>query len=315
MKKIVYICIVIIFGIVPLIGCTGTASEEISAQAQPTVITTVEEAPSAATASAEPTATPEPTPSPTPESVTDIPQLQSKEGFMEAKSLEGIDPLNDKVIALTFDDGPNPVKTPELLDVLEENDVVATFFVVGNLVEQYPDVVKRAYENGNEIGTHSYNHPTESWTSLSADERLAQYAQANDAIEAATGLRALIDRPVGGGMEEEMAEEIGREQIIWSVDPEDWKYKDADTIYEHVMNGWNGGVVQDGAVILSHEIYQSTVDAYARIIPELKAQGYKFVTVTQMMQIAEIRGGSFGYLFKSAPAAGEDVSTSEDEAE
>ena len=99
--------------------------------------------------------------------------------------------------------------------------------------------------------------------------------------------------------------------INWSVDPEDWKYKDADTIYEHVMDGWNGGVVQDGSVILSHEIYQSTVDAYARIIPALKEQGYKFVTVTQMMQIAEIRGGSFGYLFKSAPAAGAEAAAEE----
>lgn len=301
MKKTVGIILTIMICAALLAGCSlGNA-----ASAAPTVITSgqsaaAEDEPRASV----PAATPGPTPSPTPEPVTDIPQLQSKDGFMEAQSLEGIDPLNDKVIALTFDDGPNPVKTPELLDVLKENGVVATFFVVGNLVEQYPDVVKREYEEGHEIGTHSYTHPEKTWSTLSADEILAQYTQANDAIETATGLRTLFDRPVGGGMSEETAVKIGREQIIWSVDPEDWKYKDADAVYEHVMNGWNGGAVQDGAVILSHEIYQSTVDAYARIIPELKEKGYKFVTVSQMMQIAEIRGESLDYLFKSAPAAG-----------
>jgi len=208
---------------------------------------------------------------------------------MQPGSLEGIDPLNDKVVALTFDDGPNPVKTPELLDILKENDVAATFFVIGNLVEDYPDVVKREYEEGHEIGTHSYTHPEASeWKSLSAAEQLEQYTKANDAIEAATGLRTLFDRPPGGNLTEEQAEEIGREQILWSTDPEDWKYKDTDS-----------------AVVLSHEIYQSTVDAYARIIPELKEKGYKFVTVSQMMQIAEIRNGSLDYLFKSAQTAKE----------
>ena len=241
-----------------------------------------------------------------------LPQLQARDGFMKPGSLEGIDPWNDKVIALTFDDGPNPAKLPELLDILEKNDVVATFFMVGNLVQENPELVKRAYEEGNEIGTHSWNHPTSEWAGMSVSERLDQYTKANDAIQAVTGLRALIDRPVGGAMSEEMAQQIGREQIIWSMDPEDWKYKDADTVYSHVMEGWNDGFVQDGAVVLSHDIYQSTVDAYARIIPELKDKGYKFVTVTQMMQIAEIRGASLDYLFKNAPAAKDAVQQSSD---
>ncbi|MBC5648688.1 polysaccharide deacetylase family protein [Christensenella tenuis] len=304
MKKMLCIILTILFCAALLAGCgVGSAGTA----AQPTVITGGSTAAATGeTEKAEPTATQEPAPSPTPESGTDIPQLQAKEGYMQPGSLEGIDPLNDKVVALTFDDGPNPVKTPELLDILKENDVAATFFVIGNLVEDYPDVVKREYEEGHEIGTHSYTHPEASeWKSLSAAEQLEQYTKANDAIEAATGLRTLFDRPPGGNLTEEQAEEIGREQILWSTDPEDWKYKDTDTIYEHVMNGWNGGVVQDGAVVLSHEIYQSTVDAYARIIPELKEKGYKFVTVSQMMQIAEIRNGSLDYLFKSAQTAKE----------
>ena len=287
-------------------GC-GVMENGKDAPTATTIISGVDEvAPkTSASAETEQTAMPQPTetPQPTQQAATNIEQLQPKnDQFMQPKSLDGIDPLNDKVIALTFDDGPNPVKTPELLDVLEENDVVATFFVIGNLVEKYPEIVKRAYEDGNEIGTHSYTHPEAGeWKSLSVDGQLAQYTQANDAIEAATGRRALFDRPPGGNTPEEKAEQIGREQILWSMDPEDWKYKDADTVYEHVMGGWNGGIVQDGAIVLSHEIYQSTVDAYKRIIPALKEKGYKFVTVSQMMQIAEIRGEQLPYLFRSAP--------------
>lgn len=284
-------------------GCGKGEAQETAAQ--PTNIT------SAPDVTEPPAASVTPEPTPTPEQATDIAQLQPKsEKFMQPKSLDGIDPLNDKVIALTFDDGPNPVKTPEMLDILKENGVVATFFVVGNLVEEHPGIVKRAYEEGNEIGTHSYTHPEKTWRGMSESEILDEYTKANDAIEAETGLRTLFDRPVGGGMKEEMAEQIGREQIIWSVDPEDWNnakgYRDADKIYDHVMNGTNGGgKATDGAVVLSHEIYQSTVDAYKKIIPALKEQGYKFVTVSQMMQIAEIRGAEIPYLFHKAPGADE----------
>lgn len=243
---------------------------------------------------------------------TDIHQIRQRDGFMPAKSIEGIDPLNDKVIALTFDDGPNETLTPKLLDILKENGVVATFFVVGQNVEKYPDIVKREYEEGHEIGTHSWNH-TEKWKNLPGGEKLDQYTKANDAIEAATGLRTIIDRPPGGAMTKEEAASIGREQIIWSMDPKDWvpEFRDPDTIYANVMNGGEGGgakevegYVADGGVILSHDIHATTVDAYDRIIKELKNQGYKFVTVTQMMQIAEARGQDMGsFKFYSAPTA------------
>ena len=226
---------------------------------------------------------------------------------MLPKSLDGIDPLNDKVVALTFDDGPHPENTPKLLDILKENDAVATFFMVGTNAAEYPDIVKRVYDEGHEIGTHSWDH--KDLMKLSLDEIMTnQYGKANDAIEAATGLRALIDRPPYGSMSEDMAEQIGREQILWSVDPNDWKKenRDPDTVYDHVVNGTpDGGYVQDGAIVLSHDIHATTVDAYDRIIKALKDEGYKFVTVTQMMQIAEIRGKDIEYRFGHAPTAAE----------
>lgn len=284
-------------------GCGVDKKAESSAQptkiaSAPDAITTPE-----ASASIEPTQTTPPAP------VTNIEQLQPKnETFMQPKSLDGIDPFNDKVVALTFDDGPGPY-TEQLIETLRENNAVATFFVVGNRIADYPGMVKQAYENGNEIATHSYSHPGASeWKGLSAEGQLEQYKQANDAIEAETGLRTLFDRPPGGNMTEEKAAQIGREQVNWSVDPEDWvkTNRDADIVYNNVVEGSEkGGYVKDGAVVLSHDIYQSTVEAYARIIPALKEQGYKFVTISQMMQIAELRGESLEYIFRKAPAASE----------
>lgn len=234
---------------------------------------------------------------------------------MPPKSLDGIDPLNDKVIALTFDDGPHGTLTPKLLDILKDNGVVATFFVLGENVQKYPDVVKRMYEEGNEIGTHSWNHKDLKKLSLDAIMQ-DQYGKANDAIEAATGLRAMIDRPPYGSMTEELAEQIDREQILWSVDPLDWDakngYKNAESVYNRVVNGSDdGGYVRDGGIVLSHDIHETTVDAYDRIIKALKEKGYKFVTVTQMMQIAEIRGKDVLYRFANAPTAEEVAKASE----
>ncbi|MEG0382401.1 MAG: polysaccharide deacetylase family protein [Christensenella sp.] len=309
--KLVSMILAILMCVAFIAGCgTGEAAE---VSAMPTTITSAPEAEATAEPTPTPTPTPEPTPTPAPEVTTKLKQLQSKDGYMPPKSLDGIDPLKDKVVALTFDDGPHPENTPKLLDILKANDAVATFFVVGTNAAEFPDIIKRAYEEGNEIGTHSWNH--KDMKKLSLDDIMQnQYGKANDAIEAATGLRALIDRPPYGSMSEELAEQIGREQVIWSVDPNDWKTenRDPDIVYDHVVNGTSdGGSVSDGAVVLSHDIHASTVAAYDRIIKSLKDEGYKFVTVTQMMQIAEIRGEDVKYRFMNAPTAAAAEKTSD----
>ncbi|MDL2236503.1 polysaccharide deacetylase family protein [Christensenellaceae bacterium OttesenSCG-928-K19] len=238
---------------------------------------------------------------------TDLPMLTIEGNFMPARSIDGIDVMNDKVVALTFDDGPHPERTGQLLDILEQNGVVATFFVLGKNAESYPDVVKRVYEAGHEIGTHSYDH-TDLMT-LTYDQVITeQYGKTNDILEGIIGVRALIDRPPYGSMSPERAEEIGRAQILWSVDPNEWReeFKNTESLVNNVLHGSEktGLGVHDGAVVLSHDIHQVTVDAYDTIIKELKNQGYTFVTVTQMMQIAEMRGKTEGfYKFNSAPTA------------
>ncbi|MEA5003773.1 MAG: polysaccharide deacetylase family protein, partial [Christensenella sp.] len=226
-KRLICIIVAIIMCTVVFAGCSLIGGKDQPSAAPTTITSGQDEVVPSESASAEPpeTATPEPTPTPAPTQAvtTNLKQLQPKDGYMPPMSLDGIDPLNDKVVALTFDDGPGPY-TEKLLDILKDNGVVATFFVLGENVERYPDIVKRAYEEGNEIGTHSWNH--KDLKKLSLDGIMQdQYGKANDAIEAATGLRALIDRPPYGSMTEELAEQIGREQVLWSVDPLDWDAK------------------------------------------------------------------------------------------
>ncbi|MGI6153684.1 MAG: polysaccharide deacetylase family protein, partial [Christensenellaceae bacterium] len=316
-KKIitVFVAAMLLFS---LAGCSGSKQPEAEASEQPTVLSsTAQPSEDATEAISEPVivvpsqepevsddAPQETTPNAT-DAQTSFSQLHLGDNFIPPKSIDGIDPLNDKVVALTFDDGPHPEYTGQLLDILKANGVVATFFLVGENAERYPDIIKRIYDEGHEIGTHSYDHPD--LRKLSLDQILSdQYGKTNDAIEAAIGLRATIDRPPYGGMNTELAEQIGREQVMWDVDPEDWKdeYKNSESLFNNVIHGANTGIgVRDGSVVLSHDIHKTTVEAYDSIIKELKNQGYTFVTITQMMQIAEARGKDVGYIFNGAPSA------------
>lgn len=315
-KSKIVISLILSFVISPafmLAGCSEAVPET-----TPTVLTAYNEAVEipVSIASIEPVETPEPEPTPTPAAQSDIPQLNLNGNFMAAKSIEGIDPYNDKVVALTFDDGPHPENTDKLLNILADNGAVATFFVLGENAERYPEVIERIYAGGNEIGTHSYSHADLMKLSLE-DIMSNEYGKTNDVLEGIIGVRATIDRPPYGSMSDDRAAEIGREQILWSVDPEDWKdeYKSTSSLMDNIFNGTNSGVkVSDGAIILSHDIHATTVDAYDTIIKELKAQGYKFVTITQMMQIAELRGKELGYKFNGSPSA-EDAAAKPKESE
>lgn len=216
--------------------------------------------------------------------VTVLPDfLESGPGDMKAFSLDGIDPLNDKVVALTFDDGPNPSTTEEIMETLKKYDALATFFVLGERVEEYPQIVRKIYENGFEIGNHSYSH--KDFKQISDEEIENQIDKTDKAIYETVGARPIIVRPPYGNVTDDIADVIGKASILWTVDPEDWKYKDADIDYNNVMDN-----VGDGDIVLMHDIYEASADAAKRIIRELTDRGYKLVTVTQMIQIAEARG-------------------------
>lgn len=224
---------------------------------------------------------------------TDIAWLKKDGEFMQPFSIEGIDIENDKVIAITFDDGPGQY-TPELLDTLKAYDAKATFFMVGEMAENYKDTIKRIYDEGHEIANHSWDHQYMTKISFEA-ARDEQYGRTSALIQEVTGKKPLFCRPPGGLMTEELAEQLDMGQIMWSNDTRDWEHKNdpdgVSVIYNNIMNDTG-----DGTIILLHDIHSNSVQAAIRAIPDLVDKGYKFVTVSQMMQIAAARGYEINYM-------------------
>lgn len=181
-----------------------------------------------------------------------------------------------KLIAITFDDGPHETLTPRLLDILKKEDVKATFFVLGSRAKYHPDILKRAADEGHQIGSHTYNH--KELPKLSEHERLKEIKDTADLIEQTIGKRPSAMRPPYGSISDSVKKDAGALLILWSIDPEDWKYRDADTVYHNVT-----GPVRDGDIILLHDIHKTSVDATEKIIPKLKEEGYIFVTVNQLI--------------------------------
>lgn len=187
---------------------------------------------------------------------------------------------NKKMVALTYDDGPS-IYTPRILKTLEENDSVATFFVVGNRVPKYSKSVKKAYSMGCQIGNHSYEH--KNLTRVSRKEVKRQMDKTNRAIKKITGEEPVIMRPPGGATNRDVKAWVGMPSIIWSVDTLDWKTRNAQSTKNAVLNH-----VRDGDIVLMHDLYESTAKASQTIIPALVDRGYQLVTVSEL---AECRGG------------------------
>ncbi len=182
-----------------------------------------------------------------------------------------------KLIAITFDDGPHAVNTPELLDFLAQAQVKATFFVLGSRLEYYPDIAKRIVAEGHQIGSHTYNHK---WlTRLSAEELIFELYETNRLIYSITNVRINALRPPYGDYNDDVIALSHMPIVNWSIDPEDWKYKDADRIFHAVVED-----VRDGDIILLHDMYETSVEAAKMIIHHLKEEGYTFVTVDTLIR-------------------------------
>ena len=182
-----------------------------------------------------------------------------------------------KLLCLTFDDGPGQY-TDDLLNCLEENNAHATFFMLGQNVVNYPEQVQHILKAGCEIGSHSYDHPN--LKNLDLDSVKKQFTDTDDLLIKACGQAATVARAPYGEWNQDIIDTVGKPFFTWSVDSRDWDYKDADLDYKSVMEG----DLSDGSIILMHDIHQPTVEAAKRIIPELVAQGYKLVTVSEMAQ-------------------------------
>ncbi len=189
----------------------------------------------------------------------------------------------EKKIALTFDDGPHPRYTGEILDILGEYDIKATFFVIGENVELYPDLIEREIAEGHEIGNHTESHKS----LLKADraEISREVGVLGDSLREKFGYAASLLRPPGGQYTEALAEyakENSQKIILWSVDTRDWAHTSVSGIRENVMKN-----TSDGSIILFHDYVAGkspTPEALRSVIPELLAKGYKFVTVSELIR-------------------------------
>lgn len=185
------------------------------------------------------------------------------------------------VVALTFDDGPS-IYTEEILNTLKKYNSNATFFVLGNKIDNYSNIIIKMYENGNEIGNHSYNHR---WlTKLSTDEQKEQINKTQEIIKKYTGYTPIYMRPTYGSINKKLRENINLEVVLWSVDTRDWKYKNIDTIVNNALTN-----VKDGSIILMHDTHERTSEAVKKLVPKLIEKGYQLVTISELKEVKEIR--------------------------
>lgn len=199
-----------------------------------------------------------------------VPEYQQN-GWTPTRKIDPTKPM----IALTFDDGPNPSSTSRILDVLEQNDAAATFFILGDRAKNNTELLKRMQTIGCQIGNHSYSHPNLS--KMSAEDVASEVNGTFDIINNATGDHTKILRPPYGAYTDSTFSPIGATLIMWSVDTLDWQSRNPDSIYDATMS-----TVQDGDIVLMHDIYESTADAAEKIIPALISSGYQLVTISEM---------------------------------
>ncbi len=178
------------------------------------------------------------------------------------------------MVALTYDDGPSQY-TPEILDVLQKHNSVATFFVVGNRVPGYADTVRSAQQMGCEIGNHTYSHQV--LTKVGVPQIQSQIGATNSAVQNVTGVAPVVMRPPGGGHNAAVRSAVGMPVIMWSIDTLDWKTRNAASTQAAVL-----GKVRDGDIVLMHDLYSQTAAASRVIIPELLQRGYQLVTVSEL---------------------------------
>ena len=178
-------------------------------------------------------------------------------------------------IAITFDDGPSAC-TPPLLDGLKERNVKATFFLVGENVEVYPEIVKRIHEEGHLIGNHTYHHVE--ITKLSDEEAMYEINKTDEVIAGITGERVQYIRPPFGIWQRELEQNLDVLPVMWTIDPLDWTTENVDEVVNKVVSQ-----AKENDIILLHDCYKSSVEAALRIIDLLKAEGFEFVTVDQLI--------------------------------
>lgn len=182
----------------------------------------------------------------------------------------------ENIIALTFDDGPRRSTTAKLLDGLQERGVKATFFLVGKNIEGNEEIIKRMRDEGHLIGNHTYSHVQLS--KVSTQQAYDEIVKTNELIQQVTGETPKYIRPPYGAYSNSLLMQINMTPVLWSVDPDDWDTENTGKVVRSVVKN-----VKCGDIILLHDIYDSSVAAALEIVDQLKAKGYVFVTVDQLL--------------------------------
>ncbi len=195
-------------------------------------------------------------------------------------------PTNEKVVALTYDDGPHPVYTRQILDILDKYHVKATFFMIGNLMDKYPDIVKEVLKRGHVIANHTYTHPSNIESNTSA-QVIRELDQCEQVIEKMTGGRANFFRPPRGLIDStvfSIAQDEGYQTILWTVSADHHDAPTPELMAERVLK-----LNRPGGIILAHDGSFPTrwkdVAATPLIIERLQKQGYRFVTIPELLKI------------------------------
>lgn len=183
-----------------------------------------------------------------------------------------------KKIALTFDDGPHPKVTEQILEVLKQYDIKATFFVLGQNVGKHPQIVSHAAEQGHEIANHSWSHAN--FTKLSGEQITAELNKTNEEIYKVTGRYPNMYRPPFGATNASVRNQTTMEAVMWSVDTMDWKHRTPEKTIAYVKEQ-----AKNNGIILMHDIYSETAESLDAVINYLIDQDYEFVTASEIVEL------------------------------
>ncbi|WP_239549105.1 polysaccharide deacetylase family protein [Scopulibacillus daqui] len=209
-------------------------------------------------------------------------------------------PTNEKVAAITFDDGPHPIYTPEILDILKKYHAKATFFLIGNRIEQYPYLVQREVNEGHELGNHTYSHIY--LNQMPYFKFLEEANRTENLIKLYQHPQIKLFRPPGGALNTDIIDTAWIENfeiILWSwdQDPKDWASPGTDRIVSHILNH-----IHNGSIILLHDSggdRSQTVHALNKVIPKLQEKGYRLVTVSQLLKMNPRYASLFNFGIKN----------------
>ena len=204
-------------------------------------------------------------------------------GFRGREPIEQVE-VREPYVAMTFDDGPDPVNTPRLLDILAARGVKATFYVIGEPVTVHPDVVRRTLAEGHEVGNHTWSH--RSLTTQTSHSIVEELMRTQEAVEDAIGIPTASLRPPYGAVTRQMTRwidyQFGYPAVLWSVSARDWEDPGPELITNRLVSD-----IATGSIVLNHDPEPDTVDAMAETLDRLLDKGFRFVTVSELIALGE----------------------------